>query len=95
MEYNWCFYKREETQRHRHVRGECDDRGQGWSDAVTSQEMPRIDGQYQKVGRGRKDSTPSLREGFPGGAVVENLPASAGDMASIPSPGRSYMPRSS
>ena len=32
--------------------------------------------------------------GFPGGAVVENLPASAGDTGSIPGPGRSHMPRS-
>ena len=32
--------------------------------------------------------------GFPGGAVVENLPASAGDMGSSPGPERSHMPRS-
>ena len=31
---------------------------------------------------------------FPGGAVVTNLPASAGDMGSSPGPGRSHMPRS-
>ena len=31
---------------------------------------------------------------FPGGAVVKNPPASAGDMGSSPSPGRSHMPRS-
>ena len=31
---------------------------------------------------------------FPGGAVVKNPPANAGDMGSIPSPGRSHMPRS-
>ncbi|XP_066884202.1 protein lin-52 homolog isoform X2 [Kogia breviceps] len=30
---------------------------------------------------------------FPGGAVVENPPASAGDTGSKPSPGRSHMPR--
>ena len=29
---------------------------------------------------------------FPGGAVVKNLPANAGDMGSIPGPGRSHMP---
>ena len=29
--------------------------------------------------------------GFPGGSVVKNLPASAGDMGSIPGPGRSHM----
>ena len=33
-------------------------------------------------------------KGFPGGAVVENLPASAGDMGSSPGLGRSHMPRS-
>ena len=32
--------------------------------------------------------------GFPGGAVVENPPANAGDTGSVPSPGRSHMPRS-
>ena len=30
--------------------------------------------------------------GFPGGAVVKNLPVSAGDMGSSLSPGRSHMP---
>ena len=37
---------------------------------------------------------PSLKEnckGFPGGAVVKNLLASAGDMGSSPGPGRSHM----
>ena len=29
---------------------------------------------------------------FPGGPVVENPPCNAGDMGSIPSPGRSHMP---
>ena len=28
---------------------------------------------------------------FPGGAVVKNLPASAGEMGSIPGPGRFHM----
>ena len=32
--------------------------------------------------------------GFPGGAVVENLPANAGDTGSSPGLGRAYMPRS-
>ena len=32
--------------------------------------------------------------GFPGGAVVENPPASAGDTGSSPGLGRSHMPRS-
>ena len=29
---------------------------------------------------------------FPGGAVVKNTPANAGDMGSSPGPGRSHMP---
>ena len=33
-------------------------------------------------------------KGFPGGAVVKNPPASAGDMGSSPGLGRSHMPRS-
>ena len=31
---------------------------------------------------------------FPGGAVVKNLPANAGDTGSSPGPGRSHRPRS-
>ena len=31
---------------------------------------------------------------FPGCTVVKNLPANAGDMDSIPGPGRSHTPRS-
>ena len=31
---------------------------------------------------------------FPGGAVVKNPPANAGDTGSIPGPGRLHMPRS-
>ena len=34
-------------------------------------------------------------EGFPGGAVVKNPPASAGDTGSSPDPGRSHMLQSS
>ena len=37
----------------------------------------------------------SIGQGFPGGAVVENLPANAGDMGSSPGLGRSHMPLSS
>ena len=31
---------------------------------------------------------------FPGAALVKNLPANAGNMGSIPGPGRSQVPRS-
>ena len=34
------------------------------------------------------------QKGFPGGAVVKNPPANAGDMGSSPGPGRSHMPQS-
>ena len=34
-----------------------------------------------------------VAQGFPGGAVVENLPANAGDTGSSPGLGRSHMPR--
>ena len=36
-----------------------------------------------------------VNRGFPGGAVVENLPANAGDTGSSPGLGRSHMPQSS
>ena len=48
-------------------------------------------------GKGRKGLTFVPQEsvpGFPGGAVVENLPANAGDTGSSPGLGRSHMPRS-
>ena len=42
-----------------------------------------------------KDATKKENyRGFPGGAVVENLPANAGDTGSSPGLGRSHMPRS-
>ena len=44
----------------------------------------------------KKMMNPALRSGwgFPGGAVVENLLANAGDTGSSPGLGRSHMPRS-
>ena len=35
----------------------------------------------------------STHGGFPGGSVVKNPPANAGDMGLISGPGRSHMPR--
>ena len=35
-----------------------------------------------------------IEEGFPGGKVVKNPPANAGDTGSSPGLGRSHMPRS-
>ena len=43
---------------------------------------------------GRPEFSLKIIWGFPGGAVVENLPANAGDMGSSPGLGRSHMPRS-
>ena len=40
------------------------------------------------------DSENESTLGFPGGAVVEGLPANAGDTGSSPGLGRSHMPRS-
>ena len=40
------------------------------------------------------DANKKLYKGFPGGAVVENLPANAGDTGSSPGLGRSHMPQS-
>ena len=42
----------------------------------------------------RKVSSINGAGGFPGGAVVENLPANAGNTGSSPGLGRSHMPRS-
>ena len=47
------------------------------------------------VERGANCRHQEKAEGFPGGAVVENLPANAGDMGSSPGLGRSHMPRGS
>ena len=41
-----------------------------------------------------KSQLQKAKEGFPGGAVVENLSANAGDTGSSPGLGRSHMPRS-
>ena len=40
------------------------------------------------------DLSINISMGFPGGAVVENLPANAGDTGLSPGLGRSHMPRS-
>ena len=42
----------------------------------------------------KKISLKNILLGFPGGAVVKNPPANAGDTGSSPGPGRSHMPRS-
>ena len=42
----------------------------------------------------QRNANQNYNEGFPGGAVVENLPASAEDMGLSPGLGGSHMPRS-
>ena len=44
---------------------------------------------------GKKNALKDTQWGFPGGSAVNNLPANAGDMGSIPDPGRPHRPRCS
>ena len=46
---------------------------------------------YAISGIGKSIEIKSRLGGFPGGAVVKNPPANAGDMGSSPGPGRSHM----
>ena len=50
--------------------------------------------QKQHCDKFNKDFKNGPHQGFPGGAVGENLPANAGDTGSGPGLGRSHMPRS-
>ena len=43
---------------------------------------------------GKKYGQKHNKQDFPGGAVVKNTPANAGNMGSIPGLGRSHMPQS-
>ena len=45
-------------------------------------------------GSGEKLPSRDSLQDFPGGPVVKNLPANAGDTGLIPGMGRSHMPRS-
>ena len=47
-----------------------------------------------KILKSIRKYTKTLCQGFPGGAVVENLPANGGDAGSSPGLGRSHMPQS-
>ena len=70
--------------------------------SINSEKIPRMKRDF-KGGDVTKNSTKKLtfykfeirNVGFPGGTVVENLPANAGDTGSSPGPGRSHMPQSS
>ena len=62
-----------------------------WSGVVAILEVPwALRGSWEVQGKCCKEWLP----GFPGGAVVENLPANAGHTGSSPGLGRSHMPRS-
>ena len=49
--------------------------------------------QYPMINHNGKEYFLKCIGSFPGGAVVENLPANAGDTGSSPGLGRSHMPR--
>ena len=51
-------------------------------------------GKQEKKARCKIVHTKKIVQGFPGGTVVKNLPANAGDTGSSPGPGRSHMPQS-
>ena len=59
--------------------GVVDGRGKSWQGTGLELEFSRL---------------MKYKQHFPGGAVVKNLPANAGDMGSSPGPGRSHMLRS-
>ena len=62
-----------------------------WSRLRGEADSSDVRGRMQR----RKDFKSSSKGlGFPGGAVVENPPANAGDTGSSPGPGGSHMPRS-
>ena len=55
-------------------------------DETVPQEQPELRKDLQS------EASKDLTLGFPGGAVVENLPANAGDTGWSPGLGRSHMP---
>ena len=56
--------------------------------------ISKIYKQLSQVNIKQTTQSKSGQKGFPGGAVVENLPANAGDTGSSPGLGRSHMPQS-
>ena len=54
--------------------------------------------QLNKFSSGSNPGSPKTKQnktwGIPGGVVVKNLPANAGDTGSSPAPGKSHMPLS-
>ena len=68
------------------------ERWQKTSDLPKGKKLPTYLGRAKEK-RNNRDKRIGMG-GFPGGAVVENLPANAGDTGSSPGLGRSHMPRS-
>ena len=63
--------------------------------AVTVKEEIRTHSQKEDhEDTGRRQPSKAKELGFPGGTVVKNPSANAGDTGSSPGPGRSHMPRS-
>ena len=56
--------------------------------------MKNTNSQNISYGVSREEKFNNPRRDFPGGAVVESLPANAGDTGSSPGLGGSYVPRS-
>ena len=54
--------------------------------------MTRSEGGREWAWEGVPGATSRWLKGFPGGSVVKNPPANAGDTGSIPDPGRSHVP---
>ena len=65
-------------------------RGKGRGTRGKTAGVPGGEKEYTRHLKAKQESA-----GFPGGTVVKNPPANAGDMGSSPGPGRSHMPRSS
>ena len=66
----------------------------GYTGLFVGKQPPPHHSPAQKKKKPMSSDIKRLLLGFPGGAVVENLPANAGDTGSSPGLGRSHMPRS-
>ena len=60
---------------------------------ILYKKINKIKFKKRKKGTVRLHRLKKKKRDFPGGTVVKNLPANAGDTGSIPGPGRSHMPR--
>ena len=62
---------------------------------VKNLEMGKVTNRFEGILYQAMEETQKKKNlGFPGGAVVENLPGNAGDAGLSPGLGRSHMPRS-